>query len=432
MRNERELALDLIHFIDSSPTVFHVVANIKQQLDKNGFKELDFGQRWDLQKGGKYYVSKNDSAIIAFIVGIGEVEEEGFKIIAAHTDSPTFRIKPNPVMTTENYLKLNTEIYGGPILNTWLDRPLSLAGRVMVKGEQLLYPKTMLVNIDRPLLVIPNVAIHMNRKVNEGIQLNPQIDLLPIIGLINQTFEKDRFIHKLLAEELNISEDEIIDFDLFLYDATEGMLVGLNEEMISIGRLDNLAMVHSGMTALIDAPATKATNVMVCFDNEEIGSRTKQGANAPMLANVLERIVLSLGKEREDYFRALAKSFMISADMAHAVHPNHPEKHDPVNKPKMNGGPVIKINANQNYTTDADSNAVYELLCKENGIPVQKFVNRSDERGGSTIGPISSTQLDIRSIDIGTPMLAMHSIRELAGVKDYLYVVQSFDAFYKL
>ncbi|TCS83708.1 M18 family aminopeptidase [Tepidibacillus fermentans] len=432
MRNERELALDLIHFIDHSPTAFHVVANIKQQLNQKGFKELDFGQRWNLQKGEKYYVTKNDSAIIAFIVGTGEVEEEGFKIVAAHTDSPTFRIKPNPEMTAENYLKLNTEIYGGPILNTWLDRPLSLAGRVMVKGDHPLNPKTMFVNIERPLLVIPNVAIHMNRKVNEGIQLNPQIDLLPIIGLINETFEKDRFLHKLLGKELNISEDEIIDFDLFLYDTTKGTLVGLNEELISIGRLDNLAMVHAEITAIADAKVTKATNVMVCFDNEEIGSRTKQGANAPMLANVLERIVLSLGKEREDYFRALAKSFMISADMAHAVHPNHPEKYDPVNKPKMNGGPVIKINANQNYTTDADSNAVYEQLCKENGIPVQKFVNRSDERGGSTIGPISSTQVDIRSIDIGTPMLAMHSIRELAGIKDHLYVVQSFDAFYRL
>ncbi|WP_339063696.1 M18 family aminopeptidase [Tepidibacillus marianensis] len=432
MRNERELVLDLIHFIDQSPSAFHVVENTKKQLQAKGFRELLAEERWNLQKGGKYYFSKNNSAVIAFIVGIGEVEKEGFKLVAAHTDSPSFRIKPNPEMTTENYLKFNTEIYGGPILNTWLDRPLSLAGRVTVKGDHSLYPNTRLVNFERPILIIPNVAIHMNRKVNEGITLNPQTDLLPIVALINKEFEKENYLHKLLAQELNVNQEEILDFDLFLYETSKGTFVGLDEEMISIGRLDNLAMAHAGITAIADAEPTKATNVMVCFDNEEIGSRTKQGANAPMLANVLERIVLSLGKDREDYFRALAKSFIISADMAHAVHPNHTEKHDPVNRPRMNGGPVIKINANQGYTTDSDSNAVYEQLCKTNEIPVQKFVNRSDERGGSTIGPISSTQVDIRSVDIGNPMLAMHSVRELAGVKDHLYVVQSFDAFYRL
>jgi len=432
MRNERDLALDLIQFIDQSPSAFHVVENTKKKLRENGFEELQAAERWNLKQGGKYFLSKNNSAIIGFIVGIGEVEQEGFKLVAAHTDSPTFRIKPNPEMTTENYLKLNTEIYGGPILNTWLDRPLSLAGRVIVKGEHTLYPSTRLVKIEKPILIIPNVAIHMNRKVNEGIALNPQTDLLPIVSLINKEFEKENYLQKLLAKELKVSQVDILDFDLFLYETAKGTFVGLEEEMISIGRLDNLAMAHAGITALVDAKPAKASNVMVCFDNEEIGSRTKQGANAPMLANVLERIVLSLGKDRQDYFRALSKSFIISADMAHAVHPNHPEKHDPVNKPRMNGGPVIKINANQSYTTDSDSNAVYEQLCKANGIPVQKFVNRSDERGGSTIGPISSTQVDIRSVDIGNPMLAMHSIRELTGVKDHLYITQSFDAFFRL
>jgi len=432
MNEQTQLAQDLISFIDSSPTAFHAVEDIKTKLALKGFKELFLEESWNLHKSGKYYIVKNNSAITAFIVGTGDIQLDGFKIIAGHTDSPTFRIKPNPEMLTENYLKLNTEVYGGPILNTWLDRPLSIAGRVMVKGDHPLYPKTKLLNINKPILVIPNVAIHMNSKVNQGIELNKQVDLLPIISLVNKELEKQNFLLKLIAKELKIEEENILDFDLFLYEFTKGSLVGLDEEFISSGRLDNLAMVHAGITALAEAKPSKATNVMVCFDNEEIGSRTKQGANAPMLANILERIVLSLGKNREDYFRALSKSYMISADMAHAVHPNHPEKHDPTNKPLMGHGPVIKINANQSYTSDSDSIAVYEQICKENKIPVQKFVNRSDERGGSTIGPISSSQVDIRSIDIGNPMLAMHSIRELASVEDHFYITKSFDIFYRI
>ncbi len=429
---QQQLAQELIDFIYKSPTAFHAVKTVKEELDQAGFKELEFSDAWKLSKGGKYYVTRNNSALIAFIVGEGQIEQHGFKLIAAHTDSPTFRVKPNPEMTTANYLKLNTEVYGGPIVNTWLDRPLSLAGRVMVKGENPLQPKTKLVNFNRPLLIIPNVAIHMNNKVNEGIELNRQIDTLPLLGLVSETLEKDGFLTKLIAEELKIDAEDIIDFDLFLYEYEKGSIIGLNQELISVGRLDNLAMVHAGITALKNAKASLATNVMVCFDNEEIGSRTRQGANAPMLANVLERIGYALGKEREDYFRALAHSFMISADMAHAIHPNRPEKHDPVNKPQLDGGPVIKINSNFSYTSDSDSIAVYEQICKENNIPVQKFVNRSDVRGGSTIGPISSTQVDIRSVDIGNPMLAMHSIRELASVKDHDYIIQSFNAFYKL
>ncbi|KGG80049.1 aminopeptidase [Caloranaerobacter azorensis H53214] len=433
MEKELRLAQELIDFIYKSPTQYHAVESIKEMLINSGFEELKLRDKWNIEKGGKYFVTKNDSALVAFVVGRGDIEKDGFKLIGAHTDAPTFRIKPSPEMIAENsYLKLNTEVYGGPILNTWFDRPLSLAGRVSLKSDNPLYPETRLININEPILIIPNLAIHMNRKINEGVSINKQKDVLPILSLINDEFEKDNYLIKLLSKHLNVNYEDIIDFDLYLYEFEKGKIIGLNREFISCGRLDDLAMVHAGITALINSEVSNSTNVMVCFDNEEVGSQTKQGAGSPMLINILERIVYALGKDKEDFFRAIYSSFLISADMAHAVHPNSPEKHDPVNKPKINKGPVIKINANLAYTTDSDSCAVYEMICKMAGIPLQKFVNRSDERGGSTIGPISSSQLDIRSIDIGNPMLAMHSIRELAGVLDHYYVTKSFEKYFSL
>ncbi|MGO1369844.1 MAG: M18 family aminopeptidase [Senegalia sp. (in: firmicutes)] len=433
MSKELDLAKDLIEFIYKSPTQFHAVENIKEILINNDFKELDSNSKWKIEKGKRYFTSKNGSALTAFILGNGEMEENGFKIIGAHTDTPTFRIKPNPEIVESNvYLKLNTEVYGGPILNTWLDRPLSVAGRVTLKSKDILNPEIKLININKALLIIPNIAIHMNRKINEGIELNKQKDMLPLVSMINKEFEKENYLVKQIAKELNVNIEDIIDFDLFLYEYDKGSIIGLNEEFISTGKLDDLAMVHAGLNSIINAQATDATNVLVCFDNEEIGSRTKQGAASPMLKNILERITISQNKNREDFFRSLDYSFIISADMAHAVHPNAPEKHDPTNKPVLNAGPVIKINANQAYTTDSDSSAVYEMICKRAGVPYQKFVNRSDVRGGSTIGPISSSQLDIRSIDIGGPMLSMHSIRELTTVLDHYYTKKSFDEFYKI
>lgn len=429
---EVQLAQELIDFIYDSPTAFHVVESVRRELEPAGFVELKEEEKWEIKKGGKYYITKNDSAIIAFIAGSGEVEESGFKIIGAHTDSPTFRVKPCPEMVSENqYVKLNTEVYGGPILNTWLDRPLSIAGRVTLKGEDAFYPRTELVNIKKPLIVIPNLAIHMNRNVNSGVELNKQKDMLPVLSLVTEELEKDKYLLGTIAKELKVEMDEILDFDLFLYEYEKGCIMGLNDEFISSSRLDDLSMVHAGIKALVSTEVGLSTNVMACFDNEEVGSTTKQGANSPYMAYVLERIVLSFGKSREDYFRALAKSFMISADLAHAVHPNVGEKHDPVNRPVINKGPVIKISAAQSYTTDSNSCAVYEQLCRNAGVPVQKFVNRSDERGGSTIGPLSSTHVNIRSVDMGTPILAMHSVRELGGVKDHTYVTESFKEFYK-
>lgn len=433
MDNKIKFANELLDFIYKSPTAFHAVDTIKKVLNKAGFSELKECEKWNIEKGQKYYMTKNDSAIVAFVVGNGEVHEDGFKIIGAHTDSPTFRIKPNPEMTSEqSYIKLNTEVYGGPILNTWLDRPLAVAGRVTLKGENILFPETKLVNINKPIMIIPNLAIHMNRNINQGIELNRQLDTLPILGLINDEFEKNNYLLKAIAKELDVDYKEIIDFDLFLYEYEKGSIIGIENEFVSSGRLDDLEAVHAALEGLIQSNVSKATNVLVCFDNEEVGSSTKQGADSNMLANVLERIVISLNGNREDFFRALSKSFIISSDSAHAVHPNKGEKCDPTNRPKLNKGPAIKIAASQSYTSDSNSSSVFKALCSKADVPVQEFVNRSDERGGSTIGPISSTHLNIRSVDIGTPLLAMHSIRELCGVDDHYYGMKVFKEFYNL
>lgn len=433
MSREKEFANELIDFIYESPTAFHAVDSAKAILDRQGFQELKEEERWMPEKGCKYYVVKNNSALIAFVVGKGKVEEHGFKIIGAHTDSPCFRVKPAAEMTVENhYVKLNTETYGGPILSTWLDRPLSIAGRVMIRSTDPLNPTAKLVNIKKPILIIPNLAIHMNRNVNQGVELNKQKDMLPLLGIVNESLEKGNYLVSTIAKELNVEFKQILDFDLFLYEYEKGTIMGLNDEFISSPRLDDLAMVHAGITAISEAEVSNATNVMVCFDNEEIGSNTKQGADSQLLSNLLERIVLSMGGDRQDFFRAIAKSFMISADLAHAVHPNVGEKHDPQNRPVINKGPVIKLSANMRYTTDSDSASVYADICKKAEVPVQYFVNRSDEVGGSTIGPISASHLEMRSMDMGTPILAMHSVRELGGVMDHTYVTKSFTEFYMI
>lgn len=431
--NSKEFARNLIGFIEKSPTAFHSVETSEELLKLNGFKKLDSREEWKLEQDGKYYTTKNSSAIVAFTINTNNLKEDGFRIIGSHSDSPSFRVKPNPEMEAEKtYLKLNTECYGGPILNTWLDRPLSIAGRVVLKGESVLRPEETLVNINKPICIIPNLAIHMNREVNEGVALNKQKDMLPLVGLLNDSLEKDNFLLKTIAKELGRKIEEIIDFDLFLYEYEKGMLIGPNEEMISCGRLDNLSMAHASLHALIDAKSLNGVNVVAVFDNEEVGSSTKQGADSNMLLNVLERISLCLGQNREEFFRSLYSSFIISADLAHAVHPNVGEKHDPTNRPVMGKGPVIKINANQAYTSDSQSIAVYKTICKEAEVNCQEFVNRSDVRGGSTIGPISSTHIDIPSVDVGSPILAMHSIRELGCVEDHMDIYKTFKKFYEL
>lgn len=430
---QKEFAKDLIDFIYDSPTSFNAVNTSKKILNKNGFEELRLNEKWKLRIGGKYYITKNSSALVSFVINSDNIEKEGFRIISSHSDSPSFRIKPNAEMSAENtYLKLNTECYGGPILNTWLDRPLGIAGRVVVKGYSVLRPLEKIININKPICIIPNLAIHMNRTINDGYSLNKQKDMLPLVGLLNESLEKDNFLLNTLSKELNISNEDIIDFDLFLYEFEKGSLIGKNEEFISSSRLDNLSMAHASIHAITNTNGKYGINLVSLFDNEEVGSSTKQGADSNMLVNILEKICLSLGKDREEFFNTLYSSFMISADLAHAVHPNISEKHDPTNRPIMGGGPVIKINANQSYTSDAYSISIYKNICKEANVSYQEFVNRSDERGGSTIGPISSTHIDIPSVDIGSPILAMHSIRELGSVEDHYSIYKTFSKFYEI
>lgn len=429
---KKQFAENLIDYIYNSPTAFNAVKTSKDLLIKNGFKELKMNEKWQLNVGGKYFITKNASSLTAFVVNSDNMQE-GFRIIGSHSDSPTFRIKPDAEMTVENtYLKLNTEGYGGSILSTWFDRPLSIAGRVVLKSEDILCPREEIININRPICIIPNLAIHMNRTVNDGYKFNKQKDTLPLVGLLNETLEKDEFLLKEISKSLNINKEDILDFDLYLYEYEKGSIIGPNEEFISSSRLDNLSMAHASLHGLIDSKGKKGINVVAIFDNEEVGSSTKQGADSNMLLNILERICISLKKDREDFISAIYSSFMISADLAHALHPNIVEKHDPTNRPVMGGGPVIKISANQAYTSDAFSVGVYKSICEKCGVKYQQFVNRSDERGGSTIGPISSTHLDINSVDIGSPILSMHSIRELGSVEDHYNIYKTFVGFYQI
>ena len=430
---KKQIANELIDFIYESPTAYNAVETLKTWLTKEGFKEIKSSDKWELKVQGKYFVEKNNSGLVAFEVGEGNVAEHGFKLIGAHTDAPGFRIKPSADMIAEkNYMKLNSEVYGGPILNTWFDRPLGLAGRVTLVSENPLKPVSKIININKPVMIIPNVAIHMNRDINNGVKINAQKDTLPLLALVNEEMEKDNFLLNLLASEMNVKVEDILDFELMPYEYQKGSIIGVNEDFISTGRLDNLAMIQAGTKALIDAKIKNGVNVMLCYDNEEVGSRTKQGADSPFFTEVLERIVLSLGGNREDLFRAVANSFLISADLAHAVHPNAGEKHDPIVRPLMGKGPVIKIAASQSYSTDSESAAVYEMICRKAGVPVQRFVNRSDVRGGSTLGPIASSHLAVRTVDMGTAVLAMHSIRELGSVDDHVSCIKSFTEFYNL
>ena len=430
---EKQQALDLINFLYNSPTAFHGVESVKNVLIENGYSEIKESDSWNLKAKGKYYVIKNESALIAFEVGSENIEEHGFRLIGAHTDAPGFKIKPNPQMISEGkYVKLNTEVYGGPILSTWFDRPLALAGRVAIKGASPLKPETRLVNINKPLMIIPNIAIHMNRTVNEGYNYNKQVDTLPLLGFINEKLEKEDYLMNILAEELKVNKEDILHFELMPYEYEKGSLVGMNEEMISCGRLDDMWMVYAGLQGLVNSRETDATKVLVCVDNEEIGSLTPQGANSTLLNNILERIALGLGKNKEEYYRTLANSVMISSDLAHAVHPNLGDKCDPTNRPVLEGGPVLKIAASGSYSTDSYNGAVFAAICEAAGVPFQKFVNRSDLRGGTTIGPVTAANLTIPVIDMGAPLLGMHSIRELATVKDNVYTIKAFTEFFSL
>ena len=426
---------DLLQFLDNSPVNFLAVKTICQQLSEAGFERLDACNKLGEMKPGKqFFLTKNDSSVYAFRIGTEPLGEAGFHIICAHCDSPTFRIKPNAEMTGEGgIVRLNTEVYGGPIMSTWFDRPLTIAGRVIVRSSDVMHPTTLLLHVRRPLLQISNLAIHFNRQVNDGVKLSKQKDMLPILGIINDELERGNLLINLICKELNVKKEDILDFDLYLADATPACTFGIHDEFISSGRLDDLSMVHAGLQALLQSgkKVPKVTQVLAIFDNEETGSQTKQGAGSPFLASLIERIVLAQGGTTEDFRRSIEQAFMVSADNAHAWHPNYSEKYDPTNHPVLGGGPVIKFNAAQKYASDAVSAAIFAGLCEMIGVPCQRFVNHSDVAGGSTLGNILASSLPVRGVDMGNPLLAMHSCRETAATADHLYCIEAFRTFYE-
>ena len=412
----------MITFIEKSPTAFHAVKTIEEELVNNGFKELKEKDTWNLVCGGKYYLTRNQSGILAFVVP-ETVDALSFRMVASHSDSPSFKIKPRCVMEQEgHYVKLNVEGYGGMIMNTWMDRPLSVAGRVVVKTDTGL--ESRLVNVDKDLCMIPNMSIHQNRNANSDMKYNPQVDMLPVVG-----FGKDegKFMNE-IASCANCKVEDILSSDLYLYNRQKGCIWG-EGNYVSIGHLDDLQCAYTSLVSFIDAKCENHVNVYCCFDNEEVGSGTRQGAHSNFLSDTLYRICKSFNKELE---AALAGSILVSADNAHSVHPNHPELADPTNRVHMNEGIVIKYNASQSYTTDALSSAIFMECCKQAEVPYQTFTNRSDTRGGATLGMISITHVSVPTVDIGAAQWAMHSSYETAGCKDTEYLVKALKVFYEL
>ena len=428
----------LLSFLDASPVNFLAVKNIADMLEAGGFRRLDPCQPLGAVKAGdRFFVTKNDSSIYAFRIGSQPLAEAGFHMICAHSDSPTFRIKPNAEMLCEGGLiKLNTEVYGGPIMSTWFDRPLTLAGRGIVRGADVMHPTTMLLHIKRPLLQISNLAIHFNRQVNDGVKLSRQKDVLPLLGQITSQLEAGNLLLNVILEELGkqrpVSREDILDFDLYLADTAPACTFGVHNEFISSGRLDDLSMCFAGLEAILAAADSDTTQVLGIFDNEETGSQTKQGAGSPFLSYMLRRIALAQSGTEEAYYQAVERAFMISADNAHAWHPNYPEKYDPTNHPMLGGGPVIKFNAAQKYASDAASAAVFAGICAKAGVPCQRFVNHSDVAGGSTLGNILASSIPLRGVDMGNAILAMHSCRETGSVRDHEYCVKVFTEFYNM
>lgn len=451
---------ELMDFLDSSPVPFFAILNMKKRLKNAGFTELAEGEKWLIEPGGSYYVSRNGSALIAFRVP--EMEFTGFMMMASHCDSPVFKVKPNAEITVENrYVKLNVEKYGGMLCAPWLDRPLSVAGRVIVQTQDGI--ETRLVMVDRDLLIIPSLAIHMNREANDGFKYNAQTDLLPLfgelpdggkdspsaaaeqaeaagtkrqgdpgrpVGITGTDHKKAGRFLRLIAEEAGVEPEQILDTDLYLYSRMKAARVGLDGEFIASGRLDDLQCAFASLQGFLSSEPVQSIAVHCVFDNEEVGSGTRQGAAGTFLRDVLYRINEGLGRSEEEYLRALSSSFMISADNAHSVHPNHPEKADPSNRPAMNRGIVIKYSANQKYTTDAVSGAVFRAVCRKAGVPCQVFTNRSDMIGGSTLGNISQSQVSVRTVDIGLAQLAMHSPYETAGARDTAWLAEAARVFF--
>lgn len=414
----------LLTFIDKSPTPFHVVDNMKKELDAAGYTQLLEGAQWDLKENGKYYVIRNGASIIAF--RIPKKDFVGYQIIASHSDFPAFKIKEHPEMKVKDYyVKLNVEKYGGVFSAPWLDRPLSIAGRAIVKDGNTI--KTKLVNADRDLVLIPNLAIHINRSVNEGQPYNIQTELLPLYG----TELENGALLKQLSSESGVEVENVIGNDLYLYNRMPGTIWGADREFYSAGRIDNIGCAHSSLKAFLATEGGDSVPMHCAFDNEECGSESKHGAASTFLKDVLIRINECCGGNESKYRRLLASSFMLSADNGHALHPNYPDKACPTNAPMLNKGIVLKFNGNLKYTTDGLTAAVVDQICEKAGVPYQTFIDRSDLQGGYTLGHISETQVSLNSADIGLPQLAMHSPYETAGVKDVEYMVKAMETFFQ-
>ena len=417
-----EILKDLMNFLDSSVTMFHAINECEKVLKDSGYIYLPENEKWNI-RAGKYYTKRNSSSLIAFDIANGDYH---FQISAAHSDSPTFKLKDRPIIESNGYLKLNVEAYGGMIDATWLDKPLTLAGRVMVDTGCGI--ETRLLFIDKDLLIIPNVPIHFNREINKEFAFNNQVDMLPVFSAGNLS-EAD--FDKMLAKELGVKPEAILAKDLYLVNRQKATVIGYDNELISSGRLDDLECVYTSLLGFIEAMNNDHINVFAVFDNEEVGSVTKQGAMSTFLVSTLNRINKALGKSDEDYYRAIAKSMLISCDNAHAIHPNHPELFDVKNRPVLNKGIAIKESANQKYTTDAFSRAILKKILDKNSIPYQTFANRSDIIGGSTLGNLSNTAVSMNAVDIGLPQLAMHSAYETAGAKDVEYAIEALRAFFE-
>ena len=417
----------LLDYIHASPTPYHAVLSSEQHLRDAGFELLDESATWSVRAGDRRYVIRNDGSIAAFIVGSRPPAEAGFHIVGAHTDSPNLRLKPHPERKSVGYCQLGVEIYGGVLLATWTDRDLGVAGRVVVDGEDGV--ETRFVRIDDPIARIPQLAIHLDRDVNDrGLVLNKERHMRPVIGLTDSALG----LMSRVAAEIGIeNRSDILAFDLMLFPVERPAIAGLNQDFIHAPRLDNLAMCHAGLVALTETAdeAVEKTRVVVLYDHEEVGSQTAHGAAGPLLDDLMIRLV---GDAAEGFARARAQSFILSADMAHAVHPNYPEKHEDHHLPRMNEGPVIKMNANARYATDAEGTALFTQACRAANVPCQKFVMRADLRCGSTIGPMVATRLGVRTVDVGNPQLSMHSIREMAGVRDHRSMQKAMAQFFRM
>lgn len=418
----RSLAQDLLNFIDASPSPWHAVNSVVKQLITAGFTKLDETAAWQLQAGSSYFVTRGGASIIAFTLGRQALSDNGFRIVGAHTDSPGLRLKPQAAFGSDGLVRIGVEVYGGPILATFTDRDLSIAGRVTVRTTN--GHETKLLKFDDALMRLPNLAIHMNREVNDkGLVLNKQTELPLLFAESEDGVTADKQFLTYIAQSLNVDAADILTFELNVFDTQQGKFWGANQEFIADSQLDNLASCHAAITALLASKDQQATSVCALFDHEEVGSESATGASGSFLSDVITRIATCTGLSEEDRLRALAKSFFISADMAHAYHPNHPGAYEPCHHVLVNKGPVIKTNANQRYASNADTAAHFITLCERAGVPYQQYAHRTDLGCGSTIGPIIASGLGVASVDVGSPMWAMHSIRESAGVADHAYMV---------